>query len=352
MTTVMIVDDSALVRKVLTDLIDRAPDLEVIGAAPDPYVAREKIKALNPDVLTLDVEMPRMDGIDFLEKIMRLRPMPVVMVSSLTEDGNDTTLRALELGAVDFITKPKVEVAEGLESYVDDLHDKIRAAALSRVRRRNPGQPARPSTPTVTRRQTISSEKLVVVGASTGGTEAIRAFLTGMPSDAPAILITQHMPGGFTHSFAERLNRELPLTVQEGRDGQRVRPGNVYIAPGTDHMVLRRNGADYVIGLDDSAPVNRHKPSVDVLFESAAEIAGANAVGVIMTGMGNDGAAGMRQMYDAGATTFAQNEATCVVYGMPQEAVSAGGVSEELALEKLAEAVIRAVERSGRSVRL
>lgn len=351
MTTVMIVDDSALVRKVLTDLINRAPDLEVVGSAPDPYVARQKIKELNPDVLTLDVEMPKMDGLDFLEKIMRLRPMPVVMVSSLTEQGNETTLRALELGAVDFITKPKVDVADGLADYADDLYDKIRAAAMSRVGRRSRRDKPEPVARVASGRS-FSSEKLIMAGASTGGTEAIRTFLQGLPPEAPAVLITQHMPEGFTRSFAERLNNELPLTVQEGQDGQRVRPGNVYIAPGGRHMVLRRSGADYVVGIEDGPPVNRHRPSVDVLFDSAANVAGKNAVGVIMTGMGNDGAAGMRRMHDAGATTFAQDEATCVVYGMPREAVEAGGVSEVLPLKRLAESAIRAVERAGQATRL
>lgn len=352
MTTVMVVDDSALVRRVLTELINQAPDLEVVGAAPDPYAAREKIKALNPDVLTLDVEMPKMDGIDFLEKIMRLRPMPVVMVSSLTEEGNDTTLRALELGAVDFITKPKVDVADGLAEYTDDLHDKIRAAALSRVGRRSSGagRPARPAR--VVARGTFSSEKLLVVGASTGGTEAIRTFLSGLPDQSPAVLITQHMPGGFTRSFAERLNSELPLNVQEATEHQRVRPGNVYIAPGGRHMRLKRSGADYVIAISDEAPVNRHRPSVDVLFESAATAAAANAIGLILTGMGNDGAMGLRQMRDAGAMTLAQDEQSCVVYGMPREAVEAGAVVESLPLGRLAEAAIRAAERAGQSRRL
>lgn len=351
MTSVMVVDDSALVRKVLTDLINRAPDLDVVGSAADPYQAREKIKALNPDVLTLDVEMPRMDGIDFLEKIMRLRPMPVLMISSLTEAGNDTTLRALELGAVDFITKPKVDVADGLADYVEELHDKIRAAAASKIARRRTGSRATPVAQVAVKKR-ISSEKLIILGASTGGTVAIRSFLGGLPAQSPAVLITQHMPAGFTRSFAERLNGEIPLTVQEAEHGQRVLPGHVYIAPGDRHMQLRKNGADYMIGLDDGPAVNRHRPSVDVLFESAAAVAGANALGVILTGMGNDGARGMRLMHDAGAATFAQDESTCVVYGMPGEAVAAGGVGEELPLNRLAEAVIRAAERAGRATRI
>ncbi|MDX1635159.1 MAG: chemotaxis response regulator protein-glutamate methylesterase [Marinobacter sp.] len=351
MIRVMVVDDSALVRKVLTDMIDRAPNMEVVGTAPDPYAAREKIKKLNPDVLTLDVEMPKMDGIDFLEKIMRLRPMPVVMVSSLTEKGNETTLRALELGAVDFITKPKVEVAEGLQEYTEELHDKIQAAALSKVGRRSRNQA--PDKPVVARAsQRISSEKLIIVGASTGGTEAIRTLLQGLPPESPAILITQHMPGGFTRSFAERLDGQVALTVQEASDGTRVRPGNVYIAPGGRHMRVIRSGADYQVALNDAPPVNRHRPSVDVLFESAATAVGRNAIGMILTGMGNDGAKGLAAMQAAGARTFAQDEATCVVYGMPREAVALGAADEVLPLARLAAAALGAAEQAGRATRL
>lgn len=351
MIRVMVVDDSALVRKVLTDMINQAPNMEVVGTAPDPYAAREKIKQLNPDVLTLDVEMPKMDGIDFLEKIMRLRPMPVVMVSSLTEKGNEVTLRALELGAVDFVTKPKVEVAEGLQEYTEELHDKIQAAALSRVGRRSRKDADR--RPAVARTsQRISSEKLIMVGASTGGTEAIRTFLQGLPPESPGILITQHMPGGFTRSFAERLNGQVSMTVQEAVDGARVRPGNVYIAPGNFHMQVLRSGADYLVSLHDGPPVNRHRPSVDVLFQSAAKAVGRNAVGVIMTGMGNDGAQGLADMRAAGARTFAQDEATCVVYGMPREAVELGAAEEVLPLGRLAAAALRAAEEAGRATRL
>jgi two-component system chemotaxis response regulator CheB len=352
MIRVMVVDDSALVRKVLTDMINRAPDMEVVGTAPDPLIARQKIKELNPDVLTLDVEMPKMDGIDFLEKIMRLRPMPVVMVSSLTEKGNEVTLRALELGAVDFVTKPKVEVAEGLESYTDELHEKIHAAAMSRVgRRTRSSRPAKP--PEVVRpSQRISSEKLIIVGASTGGTEAIRTLLATLPLESPAILITQHMPAGFTASFAERLNGQLPLTVREGADGVRVRPGNVYIAPGGRHMRVIRSGADYLIALNDEPPVNRHRPSVDVLFQSAAVSVGKNAVGIILTGMGDDGARGLLAMRKAGASTFAQDEATCVVFGMPREAIALGAAESVLPVGKLSEAALRAAEKGGQATRL
>ncbi|GGY59937.1 protein-glutamate methylesterase/protein-glutamine glutaminase [Marinobacter zhanjiangensis] len=351
MIRVLVVDDSALVRQVLTELINQAPDLEVVGVAPDPYAAREKIKQLNPDVITLDVEMPRMDGIEFLEKIMRLRPMPVLMVSSLTEEGNETTLRALELGAVDFVTKPRVGVADGLAEYVEDLHQKLRAAGRSRVSRRSGRVSSAPrrSAP-VAPVGVVASEKLILVGASTGGTEAIWQFLQGMPSDAPAILITQHMPAGFTRSFAQRLDSHLPLRVQEAGEGQRLRPGHVYIAPGGRHMTVIRSGADYVVHLTDDPPVNRHRPSVDMLFGSAVQSAAANSVAVMLTGMGDDGARAMLRLRERGASTFAQDEATSVVYGMPREAVALGAVDEELPLDRLAQAVLKAV--SGRSTRL
>jgi two-component system chemotaxis response regulator CheB len=350
-TRVLIVDDSALVRQVLTDLINQAPDLEVVGVAPDPFVAREKIKQLNPDVITLDVEMPRMDGIAFLEKIMRLRPMPVVMVSSLTREGNDTTLRALELGAVDFVTKPRVGVADGLAEYAEELHVKLRAAARSRVSRRSGRTRSGPRRPApVAPMGPAGSEKLILVGASTGGTEAIRQFLEGMPGDAPAILITQHMPAGFTRSFAERLDGHLPLRVQEAGEGQRLRPGHVYIAPGGRHMTVIRSGADYVVQLTDDPPVNRHRPSVEMLFGSAVKSVAANSVAVMLTGMGDDGARAMLRLRESGARTFAQDEATSVVYGMPREAVALGAVDEALPLDRLARAVLAAV--SGRSTRL
>ncbi|MDI9245620.1 chemotaxis response regulator protein-glutamate methylesterase [Marinobacter sp. CHS3-4] len=350
MIRVMVVDDSSLVRKVLTDLIEQAGDMEVVATAPDPHAARELIKKLNPDVLTLDVEMPKMDGIDFLEKIMRLRPMPVVMVSSLTHEGNETTLRALELGAVDFITKPQIDVAEGLAEYVDDLHEKLRAANASTVSRRTkaPKAKVRP----VSNAGRPSSEKIIVVGSSTGGTEAIRNLLSQLPKQSPGILITQHMPGGFTRSFAERLNRELDLTVAEGSEGQRVRPGCVYIAPGGYHMVLKRSGSDYVIGIEDSPPVNRHRPSVDVLFESAAKAAGKNAIAVILTGMGQDGAAGMLSLRHSGAYTLAQDEKSSVVFGMPKEAIERGAADHGTPLSKMGEAIVRAASEQGLATRL
>lgn len=333
---VLCVDDSALIRSLMTEIINSQPDMEVCATAPDPLVARELIKQHNPDVLTLDVEMPRMDGLDFLEKLMRLRPMPVVMVSSLTERGSEITLRALELGAVDFVTKPRVGIRDGMLDYSEKLADKVRAASRARVRQ-NP-QPhaaaaaaahghAGAAAPLINN-PLVSTEKLIIVGASTGGTEAIREVLTPLPPDAPAVLIAQHMPPGFTRSFAQRLNGLCRISVKEAEHGERVLPGHAYIAPGHAHLLLARSGANYIAHLSDEPPVNRHRPSVDVLFRSAAQHAGKNALGVILTGMGRDGAAGLLEMKKAGAYTFAQDEASCVVFGMPREAIAMGGVDD------------------------
>jgi two-component system, chemotaxis family, protein-glutamate methylesterase/glutaminase len=330
---VLIVDDSALIRSVMSEIISSQRDMQVVGVAPDPIVARDLIKQTNPDVLTLDVEMPRMDGLDFLEKLMRLRPMPVVMVSSLTERGSEITLRALELGAVDFVTKPKLSIQSGMREYTDLIADKIRAAALARIKPRHvvPHDPAKVGTDQalpMIRNPLTSSEKLIIIGASTGGTEAIKDFLMQMPSDCPGILITQHMPEGFTRSFAKRLDGLCKIAVMEAAGGERVLPGHAYIAPGHSHLLLARSGANYVTQLDQGPPVNRHRPSVDVLFNSAAACAGKNAVGVILTGMGKDGALGMLEMKKAGAYNFAQDEATCVVFGMPREAIAVGATHE------------------------
>ncbi|HZW11860.1 MAG TPA: chemotaxis response regulator protein-glutamate methylesterase [Noviherbaspirillum sp.] len=331
-TKVLIVDDSALIRSVMSEIIRQQPDMEVVGVAPDPIVARELIKQTNPDVLTLDVEMPRMDGLDFLEKLMRLRPMPVVMVSSLTERGSEITLRALELGAVDFVTKPKISIQSGMLEYAELITEKIRAAAKARIRPRTIPHPDAAKTTAeglpMIRNPLTSSEKLIIIGASTGGTEAIKDFLVQMPSDCPGILITQHMPEGFTRSFAKRLDSLCKITVKEAEGGERVLPGHAFIAPGHSHLLLARSGANYVTQLDQGPPVNRHRPSVDVLFESAARCAGKNAVGVILTGMGKDGAAGMLAMKNAGAYNFAQDEASCVVFGMPREAIAIGATHE------------------------
>lgn len=347
---VLCVDDSALVRSLMTEIIDSHPDMEVVAVAPDPLVARELIKQHNPDVLTLDVEMPRMDGLDFLERLMRLRPMPVVMVSSLTERNSEVTLRALELGAVDFVTKPRLGLRDGLLEYSDLIADKIRAAASSRPR---PRVATQDETAAPRRLKTLFSttEKLIVIGASTGGTEAIRQVLEPMPANAPAILITQHMPAGFTRSFVQRLDGLCDVQVHEAEDGQRVLPGHVYLAPGgVAHMKLARSGANYVVRLDPSEPVNRHRPSVDVLFNSVAQVAGKNAVGVILTGMGKDGAQGLLAMKEAGAQTFAQDEASCVVFGMPREALLIGAADQAVPLSEISELLLRSAGGYGHRV--
>jgi two-component system chemotaxis response regulator CheB len=355
-TRVVVIDDSALIRRILTEIINSEPDMEVVAQAPDPLVAREQIRTLNPDVITLDVEMPKMDGLAFLEKLMRLKPTPVVMVSTLTERGSETTLRALELGAVDFVSKPKIDIANGMQEYAAEITDKIRAAAVARVRRLAPqpvdareagsALPVRPASG-------WSTEKLIIVGASTGGTEAIREFLEPLPPDIPGILITQHMPEAFTRSFARRLDGLCRITVKEAGDGERILPGHAYIAPGHSHLLVRRSGANYMTELSQSEPVNRHRPSVDVLFRSAAAHVGRNAIGVILTGMGRDGAAGMREMHDAGAWNVAQDEESCVVFGMPKEAINSGGVDEVLPLRSISQAVIGQITaRGGRQNRV
>jgi two-component system chemotaxis response regulator CheB len=347
MIKVLIVDDSALVRQLLSEILGKAPGIEVVGVASDPYVAREKIKKLNPDVLTLDVEMPRMDGVTFLANLMRLRPMPVVMISSLTEQGADVTLQALELGAVDFVSKPKVDVAHGLQDYAEEIISKVKTAAGARVHalQRRPRAtaldvPEKHSADAVLskstgRRHFRTTDRIIGIGASTGGTEAIREVLCQLPPDMPGIVITQHIPAAFSGPFAARVNRESRLSVVEAQDGQQIIPGHAYIAPGGRHLLVSRDGARYVCRLNDGPPVNRHKPSVDVLFRSLAENAGPNAVGVILTGMGDDGAEGLGEMKEAGAPTLAQDEQSSVVWGMPGEAVKRGHADRVLALRKI-----------------
>ena len=342
-TKVLVIDDSALIRSILTEIINCQKDMEVVGVAPDPIFARDLIKQTNPDVITLDVEMPKMDGLEFLEKLMRLRPTPVIMISSLTEKSSEITMRALELGAVDFVTKPKLSIQSGMLEYTQLIADKVRIAARAKLKSR--------SVPSALHDQNhilpsmknplLSSEKLIIIGASTGGTEAIKHFLMRMPNDCPGILITQHMPEGFTTSFAKRLDGLCKISVCEAKSGQRILPGHAYIAPGHSHLLLARSGANYVTQLDQSAPVNRHRPSVDVLFRSAAINAGKNAVGVIMTGMGKDGAEGMLEMKNAGAYNFAQDEASCVVFGMPREAIAIGATNEVLPLNELSSKVMQ-----------
>ena len=351
---VLTVDDSALMRQVLAALLAKDPDIEVIGSAPDPYIARERIKALNPDVLTLDVEMPKMDGLTFLEKLMRGHPMPVVMVSSLTEDGCQTTLRALELGAVDFITKPKIDLREGMEDIAQDLIAKVKAAAQARVRSSSgkrilPSEPDAPGSPrgeagftSDTSRTSMikTTDTIIAIGSSTGGTEAVKQVLMKLPPHTPPILITQHMPERFTKTWADRMNGLCRIAVKEAEDGDSVLPGHALIAPGSYHMTLLRSGARYTVQINHDPPVNRHRPSVDVMFASVARNAGANAVGVILTGMGGDGAKELLTMKQAGAFTIAQDEASCVVFGMPKEAIKAGAVDKVLPLDDIAGAIL------------
>ncbi|WCM89001.1 protein-glutamate methylesterase/protein-glutamine glutaminase [Acidovorax sp. NCPPB 3576] len=350
---VIVVDDSALVRSLLAEIINRQRDMECIGTANDPLIAREMIREMNPDVITLDVEMPRMDGIDFLGRLMRLRPMPVVMISTLTERGAEVTMKALELGAVDFVAKPRVGLSSGLNELATQIVEKIRVAAVAQVRRAPAQGTARPHssaaisadgghspTHTTTLLGRLSTEKLICIGASTGGTEAIREVLVQMPADSPAIVITQHMPPGFTTSFAARLNGLCQITVKEAVNGERILPGHAYIAPGGRQFHIARSGANYVAVVDDGPPVNRHKPSVEVLFKSAAVVAGRNVFGIMLTGMGNDGAAAMREMKDAGSFNYVQDEASCIVFGMPREAIAHGAADEVLPLNQIASALV------------
>lgn len=346
---VLIVDDSALVRQVLTDVLSSDGRIEVVGAAADPYIARDKIKRLNPDVLTLDVEMPRMDGITFLSNLMRLRPMPVVMVSSLTQPGADVTLTALELGAIDFVAKPKLDVARGLEGYAEELVAKVTMAAHARVRPSAARGGAAPAASGSTAPQVMArvrtTERLLAIGASTGGTEAIREVLELLPADAPPTLITQHIPETFSAAFADRLDRRSAMRVSQAVHGEQILPGHAYVAPGNQHLRVKRSGARFICQLDGGEPVNRHRPSVDVLFDSVAQELGINSIGVLLTGMGADGADGLKRMREAGAPTIAQDEATSVVWGMPGEAVRRGGANEVLPLGRIAARVIELSER-------
>ena len=356
---VLIVDDSALVRSLLTDILKAAPGIEVVGVAADAHAAREKIKQLNPDVLTLDVEMPKMDGITFLRNLMRLRPMPVVMVSSLTERGADVTLDALALGAVDYLSKPKIDLAATLEDYADELIEKVRIAARASVRAFDPRSaraasdapgPAHSADAVLPKaaapgRPLRTTDRVIAIGASTGGTEAIKEVLMRLPPDCPGVVIAQHIPKAFSTPFARRMNDCCPMSVCEAQDGQHVLAGHAYIAPGDRHLMLVRDGARYVCRLDDGVPVNRHKPSVDVLFRSVAQNAGRNGIGVLLTGMGKDGARGLKEMLDSGSRTIAQDEATSVVWGMPGEAVALGAAEHIVALESVAGKIVSLAEQ-------
>lgn len=343
MIRVLVVDDSALVRKILTEQLSHEPDIEVVGTAVDPYVARQKIVELKPDVLTLDVEMPRMDGLTFLEKLMRHYPLPVVVVSSVTPKNSEAAMRALSLGAVEVIAKPGS--AFSIPDVSRQLVRAIRAAAVARVSgpRHEPERPeTRPRPPGNHLAQLRGSHAVVAIGSSTGGTRALEEILTSLPLDAPGMLIVQHMPEGFTASFAARLNSMSRIEVREARDGDRVGTGVALIAPGNQHMLLERSGAQLQVRLKGGPPVNHHRPAVDVLFHSVARVAGRNAVGVILTGMGSDGAAGLLAMRQAGAHTIAQDEKTSIVFGMPKEAIRLGAATEILPLDLIADAMLRA----------
>jgi len=353
---VLIVDDSAVVRQTLSSILSSDPEIEVIGVAADPYFAANKIAHDVPDVITLDIEMPRMDGLTFLRKIMTQHPIPVVIISSLTEKGTETGIRALEYGAVEIITKPKLGTKEFIEESEFRLKYAVKAAAQAKLQRKKKSirrtqapvdvkpkltaDAILPKSPTKTS-MIKTTEKVVVVGASTGGTEALREFLESMPSDSPGIVIVQHMPEHFTRSFAERLNQLCSITVKEAENNDTVIRGRALIAPGNFHLLLKRSGARYYVEVNDGPLVNRHRPSVDVLFRSTAKFAGNNAIGVIMTGMGDDGAKGLLEMHDAGAYTIAQDEASCVVFGMPKEAIKLKAADEILALPKIADRVLK-----------
>ena len=354
---VLIVDDSLLMRALLTEIINGAPDLEVVGAAPDPIAAREMIKALSPDVLTLDVEMPKMDGLEFLTRIMRLRPMPVVMISSLTDKGSEVTLQALEYGAVDFVAKPRAESATQLLAYSDEIREKIRGAHGARLRGGVRPPRAQATAAAVSPAPTFSpgggstlsgralADHIVAIGASTGGTEAIREVLSALPAEMPGIVMAQHMPEGFTSSFARRLDALSNLTVVEAKGGERIQPGHAYLAPGHSHLLIRRSAGGYVTELSQADPVNRHRPSVDVLFRSVAQEARDRASGIILTGMGKDGALGLLEMREKGAWTLGQDQDSCVVYGMPREAASVGALAEVAPLGDIAARLLARLRR-------
>jgi two-component system, chemotaxis family, protein-glutamate methylesterase/glutaminase len=343
---VLIVDDSALMRQLISTMLSADPEIEVVGTAPDPHVARERIKALNPDVVTLDVEMPRMDGVTFLRKIMSLRPMPVVMISTLTQAGAEVTLEALEIGAVDFIAKPVQDVASAMGELAEELQTKVKAAARSSVRvRPSHPSPARRPHPRLNR----ATGKIIVIGASTGGVEALKDVLMRLPADCPPILITQHMPATFTPAFARRLDNECPMAVSEATNNARVEPGHAYIAPGGYHLELVRSGSHLACSVHDGPAVSGHRPSADVLFRSAARIAGTTSIGVILTGMGKDGAEGLLELRQAGAMTLGQDEASSLIYGMPRVAFERGAVIRQLPLSEIADAIIDACAAEGKS---
>ncbi len=348
---VLVVDDSALIRQLLSKILSEDSAIEVVGTANDPYIAREKIKLLEPDVITLDVEMPRMDGITFLQNLMRLHPIPTIMVSSLTTKGADVTMKALELGVIDFVTKPNMDVARLLEDFSEEIIAKVKIAAsvsketlLRKAAQSKKAAQAMGNVSTAIVTHFKTTDKLIAIGASTGGTEAIKEVLMQLPHDSPGVVISQHIPPLFSASFAARMNDTSALTVCEAQDGQQILNGHAYIAPGSQHLKVERNGARFVCRLDDGPAVNRHKPSVDVMFDSIAENVGTNAVGVILTGMGHDGAEGLKKMHDLGVPTIAQDEKTSIVWGMPGSAVDLGAVDTILPLDKIAGKIITLVK--------
>lgn len=337
----MIVDDSAIVRKIFSEELSKIPHIEIVGTAPDPFVARDKIVKLKPDVITLDIEMPRMDGITFLKKLMRYYPLPVVVVSSLTPEGGKLTLEAMDIGAVEVIGKPGGSYTVG--DMIPQLAEKIVAASRVRIIQKNINERQAGSQTAPVKALAKTSNKVIAIGASTGGTEALKAILTRMPPNSPGIVVVQHMPAKFTTAFAERLNGICQITVREARNSDSVNPGTALIAPGNYHMLLRRSGARYYVEVKDGPMVHHQRPAVDILFKSTAQYAGPNSIGVILTGMGADGAAGMLEMKQAGAKTAAQDEQSCVVFGMPKEAIKLGGVDTVVSLDHMVEEIIRMV---------
>lgn len=353
----LIIDDSALIRTMLTKIFEASNEVEVVGTAADPIIARDKIKKLKPDVLTLDIEMPRMDGLTFLRNLMRLRPMPVVMISTLTEKGAEATLEALKIGAVDFVAKPKVDVSHTLQSYADELIEKVKVASQAHIKMEQRSSKQKVAVTgviesikvdaiiqaTVVNKRITKTEKIIALGSSTGGTEAVKQMVAGLPASTPAILISQHLPVAFSASFAHHVNAVTEMNAFIAEDGQEIRSGNIYIAPGDRHLLIVRKGNKYYCELNDGPPVNRHKPSVEVMFRSFSQVVGSNAVGVMLTGMGADGALAMKEMCDAGSTNIIQDEETSVVWGMPGAAFNAGAAHYVQPLDKIAAQITQLV---------
>ncbi|MBU2979684.1 chemotaxis response regulator protein-glutamate methylesterase [Alteromonas sp. C1M14] len=344
---VLVVDDSALIRSLLGEIINHEPDMTLVGAAPDAYVAKKMVQDFSPDVITLDIEMPKVDGLRFLGVLMKARPTPVIMISTLTESGADATMRSLELGAVDFIPKPKLGVVQGIEDYRHLILTKIRTAARSKVR-----QPQSQPTQVTSNLNYSGTEKIIAIGASTGGTEAIKSIVQSLPANAPATVITQHMPPGYTSTFAQRLNACSKLKIVEAKGNERLLPGHGYLAPGDRHMLIVRSGADYRIQLNDGERVSGHRPSVDVMFHSLAQTAGNNVVACLLTGMGKDGAEGLLSLKNLGAYTLCQNENTCVVFGMPKAAIALGAATKVLPLENIAQSMVSQLQKMQAGSRL